>query len=57
MLVLSRMAQEGKDTILVGRGTPQELVIRVLKIKGSQVSIGIDTAGEINVVREEILTR
>lgn len=55
MLVLNRTAQVGKDCILLNRGKVDEVLIRVLKIKGGHVTIGIQAPGEVNVVRQELV--
>ena len=47
MLVLSRKANE--SILIDGR-----IKVRVLKIKGNQVSIGIDAPKEVAIIRSEL---
>ena len=49
MLVLTRNA--GQSIII---GTAGEITVTVIKIKGSQVSIGVDAPKDVPVNREEI---
>lgn len=50
MLVLNRNLQE---TIRIG----DDIIIRVLKVRGSQVSIGIEAPKDVSVHREEIYNK
>lgn len=50
MLILTRRENE---TLMVG----DEVTVTVLGVKGSQVRIGINAPGEVDVHREEIYER
>lgn len=50
MLILTRRVGE---CFMIG----DAVSVRVLGVKGNQVRIGIDAPKEVNVVREELLTR
>jgi len=50
MLILTRRENE---TLMVG----DEVTVTVLGVKGSQVRIGINAPGEVDVHREEIYKR
>ncbi|MEN8720218.1 MAG: carbon storage regulator CsrA [Oceanococcaceae bacterium] len=50
MLILTRKRGE---TILIG----DNVTVTVLGVKGQQVRIGIDAPKDVNIHREEILTR
>lgn len=52
MLVLTRKVNE---KIIIGNN--QEIVAKVLRIKGGKVRIGIDAPKQIRVHREEVLQR
>lgn len=51
MLVISRYVDE---TIVIGEGEDQ-IVIRVNKVRGANVSIGIDAPRHIPILRGELL--
>ena len=48
MLVLTRKAGEG---VQVG----EDVVVRVLAVKGNQVSLGFEAPRSVNIYREEVL--
>lgn len=50
MLILTRRPSE---SLFIG----SDIVVTVLGIKGNQVRIGIDAPREVNVVRNELLTK
>lgn len=51
MLVLSRHRDE---SIIVAAGTPNEITITVVDIRGDKVRIGVQAAKEISVHRLEV---
>lgn len=53
MLVLTR--RKG-DRIVIDPGTPEEIVIEVVRIGREQIRIGIDAGGDHAIYREELLT-
>lgn len=50
MLILTRQVLE---SLLIG----DDVVVKVLGVKGNQVRIGIDAPDDVDVVREELLDR
>ena len=53
MLVLSRKVTKGSNEVRIG----EEIVVRVLEIRGNTVRLGIIAPPEIPVLRQEILDR
>lgn len=53
MLVLTRRP---KESIIIGQGK-NKAEVRILDVKGNQVSIGIDADPSVKILREELVGR